>query len=403
MLRMADFSVLWQSRMKARQGRLSEAEADARRALLARLRDTGKYDTAVPHFVMGLADILVEQGRYAEAEKISRFYGQAILKIRNIPGVRSASAVSTLPLSGDYHFINLEVEGGQTGDATQHPYVDNPYVLPGFFETLRSPILRGRDFSDADRSDAPPVAIVDDVLAGRMWPGQFPLGRRIRLADIGDNGPPWREVIGIVHQMKHYGPERAVPRMQVYIPLYQKPAPSMSFLVDFRTSQGTVETSAKEAIYDLDRDLPVDKFQTLDDLLSILKSSRKVSVLLLGSFAGIGVVLGMIGIYGVVANSVVRMRREIAIRMALGATVGDAIVLVTKVGMIGTACGILVGSAIVLSLTRVLSAFLFGVASFNLLIYSLGAGFIVVLALIACLVPAQSLLRLNPQEVLREQ
>jgi len=341
--------------------------------------------------------------RYGEADRISAFYRQAIQKIRNIPGVRSASAISTLPLSGAVHFINLQVENGQTEIATQRPFVDSPSVLPGYFETLRSPILQGRDFHDADTMSAPAVAIVDEVLAKRMWPGQSPLGKRIRLADIGDNAPPWREVVGVVRQVKHYGPEKEVPRMQVYVPLFQQPTPLMSFVVDFLADQRSIRSGAEEAILELDKDLPLDNFRTLDDLLSVYVSGREVSVLLLGSFAGIGITLCMIGIYGVVSNSVVRMRRELAIRMALGASVRNAIVLVIKVGLIGALGGILIGSAIVLSLTRVLSAFLFGVTPLDFSLYLVSAALIIVLALIACLVPAQSVLRLNPQDVLREQ
>jgi putative ABC transport system permease protein len=341
--------------------------------------------------------------RYGEADRISAFYKQAIQKIRNIPGVRYASAISTLPLSGAAHFINLQVENGQTEIATQRPFVDSPSVLPGYFETLRSPILQGRDFNDADTMSAPAVAIVDEVLAKRMWPGQSPLGKRIRLADIGDNAPPWREVVGVVRQVKHYGPEKEVPRMQVYVPLFQQPTPLMSFVVDFLADQRSIRSGAEEAILELDKDLPLDNFRTLDDLLSAYVSGREVSVLLLGSFAGIGITLCMIGIYGVVSNSVVRMRRELAIRMALGASVGNAIVLVIKVGLIGALGGILIGSAIVLSLTRVLSAFLFGVTPLDFSLYLVSAALIIVLALIACLVPAQSVLRLNPQDVLREQ
>ncbi len=341
--------------------------------------------------------------RYGEADRISAFYRQAIQKIRNIPGVRSASAISTLPLSGAVHFINLQVENGQTEIATQRPFVDSPSVLPGYFETLRSPILQGRDFHDADTMSAPAVAIVDEVLAKRMWPGQSPLGKRIRLADIGDNAPPWREVVGVVRQVKHYGPEKEVPRMQVYVPLFQQPTPLMSFVVDFLADQRSIRSGAEEAILELDKDLPLDNFRTLDDLLSVYVSGREVSVLLLGSFAGIGITLCMIGIYGVVSNSVVRMRRELAIRMALGASVRNAIVLVIKVGLLGALGGILIGSAIVLSLTRVLSAFLFGVTPLDFSLYLVSAALIIVLALIACLVPAQSVLRLNPQDVLREQ
>jgi putative ABC transport system permease protein len=346
--------------------------------------------------------ISLPSSRYRETDKISGFYDLAVQNIRSLPGIQSASTVSTLPLTGNYHFINLEVEGERPPVGAHHPLVDSPSVLPGYFETMRCPIIQGRDFKQSDRMSSLPVAIVDDVLAARTWPGQSPLGKRIRLADEGDMRPPWREVVGVVRQMKHYGPEREVPRLQVYVPLFQQPTPTMSFVIDFETSQESALSQVQKVIYGMDKDIPLDDIQTMEALFAYHIGSRKVSVLLLGSFAAIGILLGLIGIYGVVSNSVVRMRREIAIRMALGATVRNTMILVTKLGLIGVVGGILLGSAIVLSLTRILSAYLFGVASFDLQIYVLSAGIILVLALIASLIPAQSLLRFNPQEILKE-
>jgi putative ABC transport system permease protein len=346
--------------------------------------------------------VSLPSSRYSGAEKISGFYDLALQNIRILPGVRSASAVSTLPLTGNYHFINLEVEADRANPGAKHPYVDSPSVLPGYFEALRCPILYGRDFTESDRGNSLPVAIVDDVLAARMWPGQSALGKRIRLADEGDKGPPWREVVGVVRQMKHYGPEQEVPRFQVYVPLFQQPTPTMSFVIDFQTDQISTKTAVENVISGLDKDIPLDNIQTMEDLFAVLLSSRKVSVLLWGSFAAIGILLGLVGIYGVVSNSVVRMRREIAIRMALGASVRSAIILVTKLGLLSTLGGVVLGSAIVVCCTKVLSRYLFGVSSLDFPIYFFSAVLIIVLASIASFIPAQRLLRVNPQDVLKE-
>jgi putative ABC transport system permease protein len=340
--------------------------------------------------------------RYNGADRISGFYALALQNIRSLPGVRSASAVSTLPLTGSYHFINLEVEADRANPAAKHPYVDSSSVLPGYFEALRCPVLYGRDFTGSDRAGSLPVAIVDDVLAARMWPGQSALGKRIRLADEGDKGPPWREVVGVVRQVKHYGPEQEVRRFQVYVPLFQQPTPTMSFVIDFQTGQDSTRSAVEKVIYGLDKDIPLDNVQTMEDLFVVLLSSRKVSVLMWATFAAIGIMLGLVGIYGVVSNSVVRMRREIAIRMALGATVRNAIVLVTKLGLLSTLAGVAIGSGLVLCFTKVLSKYLFGVRSLDLPIYFFSALLIIMLASIASLIPAQRLLRLNPQEVLKE-
>lgn len=346
--------------------------------------------------------VSLPSSRYQTADKITGFYEAAIHNLSAVPGVRTASAVSALPLSRNYHFINLEVEGQPAPVGTQHPFVDSSSVMPGYFETIHSHIILGRDFNESDRSSSAPVAIVDEVLATRMWPGQNPAGKRIRLADEGDQGPPWREVIGVVRQMKHYGPEQDVPRLQVYVPLFQQPVPAMAFVIDFQTDQGSIVSSAQKVIAGLDKDLPLDSISTMEDLFSLYTSRRRLSVLLLGSFAVIGVLLGLIGIYGIVANSIVRMRREIAIRMALGATARSTIILVVRLGLIGTVAGILIGAALTLGSTRVLAAYLFGVASFDPATYILSAFAVFVLAMIASIIPAQSLLRFKPQEILKE-
>lgn len=191
--------------------------------------------------------------------------------------------------------------------------------------------------------------------------------------------------------------------MQVYLPMFQKPVPAAAFVMSSTSGQGSLRASAEAAIYELDKDLALESFRTLDELLSFLMRGRKIALVLLVSFAGIGVALGLIGIYGVVSTSVVRMRREIAIRMALGATVRNTMLLVSKIGLVGALVGIAIGVALVLSLTRVLSAFLFGITPLDLPTYLLTTAFILLLTLIASLVPALRLLRLNPQDVLREQ
>jgi hypothetical protein len=267
---------------------------------------------------------------------------------------------------------------------------------------MKTPILEGRDFTDADRADAPPVAIVDEVLAARMWPGQIALGKRLRLADLTDNGPPWREVVGVVRPVKYFGPERKPEHMQVYEPVDQHPPPFVSFIMHTSASIAALRAPAEKAIHAVAPDLPLQYFETLDDAIDQKESRRKISVVLLSSFAGVGVVLGVIGIYGIVANSVLRRRREIAIRMALGASMRSAMVIVTKLGLLATLAGIALGSVIVIGLTGVISAFLFGVKPLDVGVYLFSSIAIAVLAIIACVIPASSLLRLNPQQILRE-
>lgn len=353
-----------------------------------------------PHNVVSF-QLTLPQARYKEERARAAFYRQAIQNLKAIPGVQSASASYTLPAATTTHFINLQVDT-QSPLATERPFVDSSSILPGFFSAMRIPIIQGRDFTDADSVEAVPVAIIDEVLAARMWPGQNPLGKRLRLADLSDARPPWREIVGVVRQVKYFGPESKVDRMQVYDPVYQDPPFVMSFVMETASTAVTLRIPAEKAIHDLAPEVPLDNFQTLDEFLDQMASGRRVSFLLLTGFAAIGIVLGMIGIYGVVSNSVLRRRREIAIRMALGASVQSSIFLVMRLGLLATLGGIALGSALVVSLTRILSAFLFGVTAIDPSVYLLSALAIGALAFIASLVPAVAVLRLSPQDVLRE-
>jgi len=280
--------------------------------------------------------------------------------------------------------------------------VDSNMVMPGFLTALKIPLVQGRDFRVTDSVSAPPVAIVDEALAARMWPGQSALGKRLRLADISNDRPPWREVVGVVRQVKYFGPERDTNRMQAYEPLSQDSPPFVSFVIDTPEPIESLRPAAEKAIHDLAPDLPLQYFRPLEEFVDKQESRRKISLLLLSGFAVIGIVLGMIGIYAVVSNSVVRRRREIAIRMALGASAGNALLVVTRLVISAASAGIIVGMFLVVSLKGVLSSFLFGVKPLDPQIYFLTVIGVFALTLIAGLLPAASLLRLTPQHILRE-
>ena len=339
--------------------------------------------------------------KYKDDSSKTAFYERALENLKAVPGVRAASAGYTLPTVTGTHSINLQVDS-QSPFASERPLVDDNMVLPGFLTTLKTPILQGRDFTAADSANAPQVAIVDEVLAARMWPGQSALGKRLRLADISNDRPPWREVIGVVRQMKYFGPEKGVNRPQVYEPVPQDPPPFISFILDTPEAIETVRAPVEKAIQDVAPELPLQYFEPLEQFVDSQESRRKISVLLLSGFAAIGIVLATIGIYAVVSNSVVRRRREMAIRMALGASATNALLVVTK-GVISAAiAGIAIGMLLVVSLKGVLSAFLFGVKPLDPQIYFVTVIGVFALTLIAGLFPATSLLRLMPQQILRE-
>jgi putative ABC transport system permease protein len=340
--------------------------------------------------------------RYKEPSRQSALYELALENLRHLPGTASVSAVSGLPLTsqGAINYLQVDTQSPLAGEQL---VVEDESVLPDFFQTMSLPILQGRDFTAADRAGAPPVVIVDNVLAAKLWPGQNPLGKRVRMTGLKNQEWRWMDVIGVVREIKHFGgPEAKIQWMQLYVPQYQDPTPVLSFVLNTSLTATAIQSAVKKAIHDLDANLPVDNFESMNDYLDVFLSGRKVVVLLLGGFAAIGVVLGAIGIYGVIASSVTQRRREIAIRMALGSTPAKAMLLVTRHALAATAAGILIGFGIVMTLSRVLSSSLYGVSSLDPTIHAISAVLLIVIAVVASVIPAARVLGFDIQEILRQ-
>lgn len=340
--------------------------------------------------------------RYKEPERTAALYKAAAQKLASLPGMESVSGISSVPLTSQALVNTVEVDS-QSPLFGRPLLVEDESILPGFFQVMRLPILQGRGFTAADHGGVPPVVIVDDLLAAKLWPGQNPLGKRLHMSVMMGESIRWLEVVGVVREIKHFGPEGKIRWMQLYVPQYQDPSPTLSFVVNTTIPEGAAKAAAESALHDLDKDLPVEEFQTLDSYLDTnYLSGRQVGLVLLSAFAGIAIVLGVIGIYAVVANSVTQRRREVAIRIALGAMPVQTMILITRLGLFTTLAGIVIGSAIVMSLSRLLASLLYGVTALDPMVYIVSAILLILLAIIASLVPAMRLLRFNIQEILRQ-
>jgi putative ABC transport system permease protein len=370
--------------------------------LIKSLYEVEKVDLGFdPHNVFSF-QITPPLNRYKEPEKQSILYKAALEKLGSLPAMQSVSGISSLPLTSQA-LVNSMDPDSQSPLFGKPLLVEEESILPGFFQVMRLPVLQGRDFTNADRHDTSPVVVVDDVLAVKLWPGQTPLGKHLRMALFTGEPGPWREVIGVVKEIKHFGPERQVKWMQVYVPQYQDPSPALSFVVNTTLANDAAKNTALKALQEVDRDLPVESFETLDGYLNRnYLSGRQASLTLLTAFAGIGILSALFGIYGVVANAVTQRRREIAIRMALGATPIRTAFLVSRLGLFATMGGVLIGSVIVISLSRVLSSMLYGVTALDPTIYILSATLVILLATIASIVPLIRLFRFNIQQILRQ-
>lgn len=340
--------------------------------------------------------------RYKELPRLSGLYNLAIHKLSNLPGMQSVSGTSVLPVVGRTWINKLEPDS-ESPLFGQEVTAEDDSILPGFFKAMNIPLLEGRDFTEADRDGATPVIIVDDLLASKLWPGKDPIGHHVRMSL--QRGLPVRslEVVGVAREIKSSGPERNVRWMQAYVPQYQDPSLALAIVVNTTLPRASVKSVAEKALFEIDKDMPIENFQALSDVLEDSVRSRKAGLVLLSCLAFIGVVLGLVGIFGVVANAVVRRRREIAIRLAMGATRRGAVVLMIKAVLVAVFAGLLAGGLIVMSFTRVLSSFLFGISAIHLPVYLASGAVIVMSALIASIVPAARLFSLDIQNTLREQ
>jgi putative ABC transport system permease protein len=274
---------------------------------------------------------------------------------------------------------------------------DRRPVTPGYFEAMQIPLLQGRLFTDADDSHAPSVAIVDADFARRFWPRQDPIGKRVSGGDSG-----WQTVVGVVGHVRHYA-LNVRGREQIYFPQAQSRFNIRAMFVAMRATGDPAElaNSIRRQAAQIDPELPVYAVKTMEELLGASVAEPRLNLILLGSFAGLALLLATVGIYGVLAYSVTQRTREIGIRLALGALPGDALLLVVRQGLLLTLAGVALGLAGSQALARFLSPLLFDVTPTDPLTYAAVSALLLSVALAACCVPARRAARVEPIVALR--
>ncbi|MCI0567904.1 MAG: ABC transporter permease [Acidobacteria bacterium] len=334
--------------------------------------------------------------KYTDAERQTAFIQQALENLKALPGVKSAAAVSTVPL-GDSDLIYSLVVEGRTVPKGQEPSANWYSVSPDYFQTLRIALVRGRVFTEHDDSTAKRVAVINESLARRIFPGEDPIGRQIRM---GINSQAVREIVGIVKDVKHYALESRFT-MQMYEPYRQQTRDSMVFLLRTDTDPASLTSAARRAIFSLDKEQPVSEARTLEELVSASASQRRFNTLLIGFFAVVALVLAAVGIYGVVAYSVAQRTHEIGVRMALGAQKRDVFSLVLRQGMVLVVTGVILGLAGAMALTRLISQLLFNVSALDAATFLSTPLLLAAVALLACYLPARRASRVDPMVALR--
>jgi putative ABC transport system permease protein len=261
-------------------------------------------------------------------------------------------------------------------------------------------VLEGRVFEDRDREGAPPVCIVDDTFARTFWPGESPLGKRVKFGGLDDAEHPWMEVVGRVAHVKNYGVDEE-SRVELYLPFMQSSAGGFTLVARTDAAPGTVAAGLRQALRAVDRELPIYAIRPLDEIVAERSAERRLAALLIGVFATVALLLAAVGIYGVMSYTVAQRTQEIGIRMALGAEREHVLRLVLRSGSALALAGIVIGLAAAFGLARLVAALLFETSAADPPTFSAVPVLLFAVAILASYLPARRAARVDPMAALR--
>jgi putative ABC transport system permease protein len=346
-------------------------------------------------------DLSLPQTRYAERGQAALFQQRLVERIAALPGVASAASVSILPLSGGNSCDGMTIEGRPPANASDIPCVEVRASSPDYFRTMGIPLRRGRALNEHDTSDAPAVVVVNESLARRFFPGQDPIGRRINHGEP-DKAPVWREIVGVVGDVRHFGPETET-RPEFYEPQLQSPSFGTSLVVRSDADLAGLAAAIRGELRAMDKDLPVYNLKSMQELVSESVAQPRFRTLLLAIFAAVALLLSATGLYGVMNYWVTQRTREIGVRMALGAQGRDVLGMVVGQGMMMAIVGVFVGLVASFGLTRLISSLLFGVTATDPLTFAVVPLLLCAVAFVASYIPARRATKVDPMVALRHE
>ena len=349
---------------------------------------------------------------YSNVSAEVRFSGNALERLRMLPSVRAAGVGRAWPFQVN-GLTHIEMEGDRHVSVEQMPEAAEFVVGPGYFDALGVPLLRGRTIDDRDRQDSPPVAVINDEMARRMFPGEDPIGKYIRIRYIHEKrlSEPWVTIVGVVGTTSsvryNHIDWNQYPAM--YISDYQQKDQNASQPFASRTVyfylQGTslATTSISESIHSIDPSLAVGEVRTAEEIVTELRAQPRLRAALTGSFALLTILLAATGVYGVMTQMVEQRRREIGIRMALGALSANIVALVLRRALLLTSLGLIAGMAGTMLLSRVVRTFLYGTSALDPTVFAGAVAVLVCVALLASCVPAVHAVKIDPNTTLRSE
>jgi len=346
-------------------------------------------------------DLSLPTARYPEGHQVSHFYDRLLRRIGSLPGVRSAGGAAYLPFSGTRNSWSFDIEGQPPLPPDRAETEWRP-ITAGYFRTMGIPLSRGRDFTEQDIDGSPEVVIINEAMARLYWPGEDPLGRRLKLHD--ERKKVWHTVVGVVKDVRHLGPT-IEPKPEMYFPYSQLIYPWYPMTVVIRTQSDPLQLApaVRQAVLELDKEQPVYNIRTMEELLAKSVAPNRLHLVLFGTLAAVALILAASGLYGVMNYWVTRRTQEIGIRMALGAQRSEVLRLVVGEGMGVTLVGVGLGLVGAYAVTRLMTSLLFGVSVTDPATFAAIALLLAAVALGACYLPARRATKVDPLLALRHE
>ncbi len=351
--------------------------------------------------------VWLPESHYASGRSAANFFQQTIERVSTLPGVASASAVNFVPMSGWRDDLDFDIQGRATPRSGEEFTSQYSISDANYFRTMRIPLEAGREFSPNDGGQTAGVAIINESLEHRYWPNENPIGKQIR-PHFEPRQVPWQPeakeswitIVGIVGDIREWGSGGKTPGI-IYLPYLQAPSHMMCLVIRTTSKPEALAPSVRDAIWTIDKNQPVAEVKTMEDFLDAAVSQRRLSMFLLSAFAAFATFLAAVGIYGLMSYGVAQRSHEIGIRMALGAERRDIVKLILGQGMRLTLLGAAIGGAVSVAAMRWIASELYGVRASDPATLVSVIAFLIIVALIACYVPARRATKVDPMSALR--
>ena len=340
---------------------------------------------------------------YSQNTQLMQLNDEILRRVRAVGGVEAAAATTNFPFSklamtrGPGN-VDFQIEGRPVAKGDMQPLVDVTYVSAGYFETIRQPILQGRTFNEHDTAESLPAAVINRTMAEHRWANQDPVGKRVSF----DQGKKWLTIVGVIGDAKEYGLDHPLGD-EVYTAASQSPPFAGSFVVRTSMAPESIFPLIRSALHDIDPQLAIDQVSTIDRLRDESVASPRVTTMLLGIFAGLALIISASGIAGIMALSVSQRSHELGIRMALGQSTQSVVQMVVREGLIVALAGTALGLAGSIALGRMLSSLLYDTSATDVMTFAAVSLVFILVAGIACFVPAWRVTAIDPFMALRQE